>query len=115
MKIIGVDCAAQPEKCGLAFGERSAKGWLRISDVEQGLGKDNDFQCIAQKVNSWLGSGPALLAVDAPLGWPIFLQQALSKHVAGKRSSSLQASSSAHHCLSAPTTSHELPDPPSSC
>lgn len=60
---------------------------LHIHHVERGTGRCNDFSEIAKTIGSWMKEGdpgPVLLAVDAPLGWPIRLKQALLDHNAGE-------------------------------
>ena len=78
--VIGVDCAAQAKNIGVAVGE-SAGGRCRVRDV---------FKCsqtsdLIDRVASVLKRSPrALLALDAPLGWPMVLISALQGHRAGR-------------------------------
>lgn len=80
MQIIGIDCATDPAKIGVARGQ------LRQGRVEvlaaQLVGKGGDP---ADVVSQWVAAhdGPSLLAVDAPLGWPAGLGAALAGHRAG--------------------------------
>jgi hypothetical protein len=80
MQIIGIDCATDPAKIGVARGE------LRQGRVEvlaaQLVGKGGDP---ADVVSQWVADhdGPSLLTVDAPLGWPAGLGAALVTHRAG--------------------------------
>ena len=79
--IIGVDCAAQPNNTGMARGEIEG-GRLTIRNVERG----DRRRTPAVVLREWLGavSGrPTLLALDAPLGWPVAMGKALNGHRAG--------------------------------
>lgn len=77
--LIGVDCATKSHNVGLAMGWSDADGVV-IDTVLQGT-KDMD---IAAQVAAWLlPEGQALLALDAPLGWPIAMGEALFAHEAG--------------------------------
>lgn len=79
--IIGIDCATQANKVGLAQGYLS-EGNLYIDKLLKPAKDDS----VAEIVSDWIAAGPHtkhLLAVDAPLGWPAFLGQALFEHNAG--------------------------------
>lgn len=88
IQIIGVDCAAQPEDFGLARGLVRGST-VEIVEVDKGKGSDNCFDDLAEQVQCWInrhnadGLGTTLLALDAPLGWPIYLTRALRNHRAG--------------------------------
>ena len=80
--IIGVDCAAQPNNTGIARGEIE-NGRLTIRNVERG----NRRRTPAIVLREWLGAAsgrPTLLALDAPLGWPVGMGTALHDHRAGR-------------------------------
>jgi hypothetical protein len=78
--LIGIDCATQPNKVGLALGELDGER-VRIQACRTGSPKEAP----ASIVSSWLKSGePALLALDAPLGWPLAIGQTLAGHQAGE-------------------------------
>ena len=85
VQIIGIDCAAQPSNFGLARG-RIRGGRLEAVEVTKGDGKDN---CgLADQVHRWIAGVDAppartLIALDAPLGWPIHMTRALHDHRAG--------------------------------
>ena len=79
MHLIGWDCAVDAKKCGIAFGEVTARG-LEVESVETGLSEKMLISAIVECITS---SGPCLLAIDAPLGWPSALGQALASHEAG--------------------------------
>ncbi len=79
MTIVGVDCATQPQNVGLARGSFE-NGVARVDEVVIGT-NDNH---IVDTVSGWVSSTQgALLAMDAPLGWPAGLGEALSSHKAG--------------------------------
>lgn len=76
--IIGIDCATEDKNTGLALGVLADKR-LTIKRVSCGKNKSAVDQII-----DWLSEGqPALIALDAPLGWPIALAQELNRHAAG--------------------------------
>ncbi len=77
--IIGVDCATQRQKTGLAVGTWDGTA---VSLHTLTLGQKN--QSLAQTIASWLPKDePTLLAIDAPLGWPADLGSQLANHNAG--------------------------------
>lgn len=88
VQIIGIDCAAQPSDFGLARG-RIRGGRLEVVEVTKGVGKDNCFADLANQVQRWIAGGDAdppartLIALDAPLGWPIHMTRTLHDHRAG--------------------------------
>lgn len=79
MQLIGWDCAVEAKKCGLAFGEITAKR-LQVESVETGLSDEALLDAIAERISA---TAPCLLAIDAPLGWPADLGEALGEHQAG--------------------------------
>lgn len=79
LTVIGIDCATQKEKVGLARGD-SLQGEVRI--VEAAIGGDLDD--ITLTLARWAQAAPTcLLALDAPLGWPAAMGAALAAHRAG--------------------------------
>lgn len=77
--IIGVDCATQPERTGLARAEWDS-GW-RSELIGLACTKTTH---VAERIAAWMPPhGPALLALDAPLGWPASFKQILKAHQAG--------------------------------
>ena len=77
--LIGIDCATVDAKVGLAVaqadGERCAVQFAGVCSTEQE---------VAGVVAGWLARVPrALLAFDAPLGWPEAMGPALAAHRAG--------------------------------
>ena len=78
--LIGIDCATQPKKTGLALGVWDGTA---VSVQKAIVGQNNES--IAVTIHSWLPKNTAvLLAIDAPLGWPAPLGQALAHHHAGE-------------------------------
>ena len=78
MRLIGVDCAVDSRAVGIALAELN--GVVDVRDVRAGL-RDPWGQ-----VADWLlapGGAHAVLALDAPLGWPAPLGEGLRNHTAG--------------------------------
>lgn len=78
MTVVGIDCATDPRNVGLALG-RSNGAAATLLDVRLGSAAAPPSAVVAE----WIGDGPALLALDAPLGWPAPLGHALATHRAG--------------------------------
>lgn len=77
--IVGIDCATDPRSVGIALGELH-NGQLHISQAELGSSSPD----IATRIAQWLpNDSPALLALDAPLGWPEPMGRTLQAHQAG--------------------------------
>ncbi|WP_303902938.1 DUF429 domain-containing protein [Thiohalomonas denitrificans] len=77
--LLGIDCATQPKKVGLALGELR-KGRVCILECCIGSATASPVDIAAD----WLANvESALIALDAPLGWPISLATALADHRAG--------------------------------
>jgi uncharacterized protein DUF429 len=78
--IIGVDCATQPAKTGLAIGQMDGDQ-VAIRESLCASRKRPASEIIA----SWSREPTrVLLAMDAPLGWPAALSEALAGHQAGQ-------------------------------
>ena len=78
--IIGVDCATQEERIGLARGTLDVAGRLRVERVTLGTAGES----AAANICHWIaGQARYIVALDAPLGWPIALGTALRTHRAG--------------------------------
>lgn len=76
--VIGIDCAVQHKKTGLAFGRSDGEKMI-VEEVRMG----ND-PTPAALVCGWLENAErALIALDAPLGWPFPLGPTVSEHLAG--------------------------------
>jgi hypothetical protein len=80
LTVIGLDYATDPRRVGMALGRWRRDTRLRVIAVETGR-----EQSPASIVSRWLRdhSEPALIAIDAPLGWPSALGEALRPHRAG--------------------------------
>ena len=81
VRLIGLDCATDPAKTGLALG-RWEGGRVRLVEGRPGSSPDEMRATLLR----WMREGPepVLLAVDAPLGWPAPLGEALATHHAGQ-------------------------------
>ena len=81
MTLVGIDCATVDAKVGLALGVFSD----RSLEVRQATLCSREQQA-SSLIARWLTEreGPALLAIDAPLGWPAPLATTLIEHRAGE-------------------------------
>ena len=79
--LIGVDCAVDPRRTGLAVGVLYG-GDLRFEGTRLATSAEDLVDAIAEWVRSH-GNHHTVLAFDAPLGWPIGLGAALAEHRAG--------------------------------
>lgn len=81
-RIFGIDCAVDDANMGVAWGRVTATR-LVVQEATHCTRKRTAIDAIA----SWIEqekTDRALLAIDAPLGWPAALPVALSKHKAGE-------------------------------
>lgn len=77
--LLGIDCATVPRKTGLALGELRG-GVVHILSCVTGTNREPP----AMIATDWLlHYDEALIALDAPLGWPRALGPCLSTHKAG--------------------------------
>jgi len=74
--IIGIDCSTDKKKLGLCRASIN-ENRLIIEEVITGARDPIDLML------KWIEGTNALLALDAPLGWPIDLGQLLNSHSAG--------------------------------
>lgn len=80
VKVVGIDCATDPKKVGLAMGTYRDH---RITLLETKFGSDGNS--IAEIIKRWIQEDDnAILAIDAPLGWPEDLGNSLYHHLAGQ-------------------------------
>ncbi len=82
IRVIGVDCATIDKKIGLALGEFT-DGAVRVTDLRHGSVEEKAVDVISR----WLLESPrepTLIAIDAPLGWPMGMSEALPPHLAGQ-------------------------------
>lgn len=78
--IVGIDCATQDKKVGLALGYFDG-GETYIEQVTVGSMETP----VSETAAGWVTRGSStLIALDAPLGWPTSLGQALRAHEAGE-------------------------------
>src|SRR5262245_17200469 len=79
-RIIGLDCATVDSKIGLALGECIQDRVTLLRAIPC-----SDSQPAGATVVEWVrsSSDPVLIAIDAPLGWPVQLRRALQEHRAG--------------------------------
>lgn len=89
--IIGIDCAADPTGIAVASATQDERN-MNVSVVFRGKGgtrsrTDRLFDLakrIAHRIVTCTDDRPTLLALDAPLGWPIAMGDALNIHHAGR-------------------------------
>jgi predicted RNase H-like nuclease len=80
IRIVGIDCATQPGNVGVCLATY-ASPTVRVEKV---------FTCTSrtmmlEEIAAFLGEGaPAIIALDAPLGWPVALTREISQHRAGE-------------------------------
>jgi len=78
--LIGIDCATKAKNIGLALG-RCGRNTVRIEEA----GTEAQWDDVVEKLRCWISDAKTgLLALDAPLGWPIALRSNLRCHKAGK-------------------------------
>ncbi|MCU0447624.1 MAG: DUF429 domain-containing protein [Arcicella sp.] len=83
MLIIGIDCASQPENTGVAIG-KYVKDKIEIIKVFKGQKNKLIADSLLEELeNLSLQLDKAILAIDAPLGWPRAMGQSLASHTAG--------------------------------
>jgi hypothetical protein len=79
LTIVGIDCATDPKKTGLALGAVEGNQTVLL---EVTAGKSDSP---GEPVHRWIrNSQQVLLAFDAPLGWPSDLGRTLAAHCAGE-------------------------------
>ncbi|WP_321992608.1 DUF429 domain-containing protein [Marispirochaeta aestuarii] len=79
--LIGIDCAVDPSNTGLCLAQYRKGEALRVLEACSGF-KDSPAEIAAR----WIAANPGLpvlLGMDAPLGWPVSLSEALRTHRAG--------------------------------
>lgn len=79
--IVGIDCATDDAKIGLAFaGRRNGRTTIREATI---CARERSA---AGTVAAWIRDSavPVLLAIDAPLGWPVDLGRQPTSHRAGQ-------------------------------
>lgn len=77
--VIGIDCATEAQKTGLSLGIYENNEMILKESL---IGSKSNS--IAEIVNAWININfKVLLAMDAPLGWPVHLGETLYSHNAG--------------------------------
>ncbi len=79
--ILGLDCAVATRNRGLAVGSWDG---TRLTVLEATHGDKLDAKTMLQQARAGF-EGPVLVAMDAPLGWPAALGEALGPHSTGQR------------------------------
>lgn len=103
--VIGVDCAAQSSTVGLALGVLSGNT-LTIDRAEPTKNSKN-YAEVDLRILAWIkefretgdsgdGAPPILLALDAPLGWPVAMGSFLRGHAAGEPTQPSEATLDSH-------------------
>ena len=78
-RIVGVDCAVQPNRVGVALAVLEGSR-CRVLEARQFSPRNLPFEAIL----SWhRESSISLLALDSPLGWPVGMGKTLNTHQAG--------------------------------
>jgi predicted RNase H-like nuclease len=80
--IIGIDCATNNNNVGLALASMSDSR-PRVLETTTGRGIKSTDELASFIANCIPKTGPTLLALDAPLGWPARLGEMLAQHSAG--------------------------------
>lgn len=80
MRLIGVDWSAQESKRGIAVLDRSGES-LTVVEVAACSSRRTALSVIADVIAD---GAPCLIAIDAPLGWPVGMSEALAEHSAGE-------------------------------
>jgi len=84
MLIVGLDAATDPRKFGYAIGRLSGRT-VRIVEagtLQSAKKRDALVEAIAPRLRK---ASRALVAIDAPLGWPAGAGAAFTRHTAGQR------------------------------
>jgi predicted RNase H-like nuclease len=77
--VIGIDCAVDPRKVGIASGIYEA-GRMQINDMKLGTHERRVSETVFELCKP---HNRNLIAIDAPLGWPQALGESLVSHIAG--------------------------------
>lgn len=80
--VVGVDCAIEEERTGIACGRIGEDGTLEITRVTLGTAGESATATIAGFIDR---ADRYVVALDAPLGWPMGLGPTLTTHRAGER------------------------------
>jgi predicted RNase H-like nuclease len=80
--VVGVDCAIEEERTGIACGVVTDGGTLELSRVTLGTAGESATATIAGFIER---ADRYVVGLDAPLGWPMGLGPTLATHRAGVR------------------------------
>ncbi|NNK63671.1 MAG: DUF429 domain-containing protein [Gemmatimonadetes bacterium] len=81
-QIVGIDCAAQDRNVGVAVGAGgSDSGGAGCTVLEAATRLHDPVEWILERVD-W--DRPVILALDAPLGWPVEMARRLGRHAPGE-------------------------------
>lgn len=80
LRIVGVDCAVKPENTGVAAAVLRGSR-VEVTEVSRFRSPDDRAAQIQRLLKGW---NRVLIAMDAPLGWPVELGRTLRDHRAGK-------------------------------
>lgn len=80
MLLIGIDCAADPRNVGVSIGTL-VDNVVLVEGVFSGQNRETIIDRIGSAIRAQ--AGPALLCLDAPLGWPWAMGDELATHTAG--------------------------------
>jgi len=80
--VVGVDCAIDEERTGIACGLITSDGVVELSRLTLGTAGESATATIAGFIDR---AESYVVALDAPLGWPMGLGPVLSTHRAGER------------------------------
>lgn len=81
IRLVGLDWSAEESKRGVAVIDVSADATMGI-ELSCCSARRRALEVVANAVST--ASTPILIAIDAPLGWPVGLSQALARHAAGE-------------------------------
>ncbi len=81
LQILGIDAAVDPRNNGLAIAEYT-NNRCKVRSLQTGHRGESIAHQILELIDA---SCPLLVAIDAPLGWPTALTQALHGHAAGRQ------------------------------
>jgi hypothetical protein len=85
VRLIGIDCAVRAECVGVAVASLD-EGNATLENVMVGTGRQTLREAMAGEIGKLIDDAKvAILALDAPLGWPAPLARALEGHRAGER------------------------------
>jgi hypothetical protein len=85
VRLVGIDCASRAHSVGLAVGTFD-RGQVAVDSLAVGRGDGSMREAFARTVRLLVDEVPlAIVALDAPLGWPAPLARALEQHRAGDR------------------------------